>query len=545
MDGMVRKEIEFNPLRVRRSINKAKTQDAITTTNDDNNNNNNNNIEKNVRIERTIKAYVVGGKDVLKTWLRSSHVVLLLPNEQNFKAKSIRILADEVAFNTQAIVVVPDIYRSFCFHDDNPNTNNDSTNKENNYENNVYTEENANNGNGSKKTKKREKFSLHECETLEDFFSNQDEETIFDDVVSTLRFCFFQFDTKTFSFLGLGCGGATALQTTVDLNDIANVCKINEIENILLLNNETNIKKKKNSSSVDSEEEVFKFENILNDDKKIKTFLKNNDEIKKIVASNVLFNDSSSNNKYSLKNNKNRKLELNFVDTTIDIDDFDDDNNYHDDNDDKKEKSNKKEKKEKSIIDDAAYDLFSKTFDDEYLNKIKKNKNKNSFEDEIEVLENDPLFNNNNNEKKNFFEKTYIENNNNNNNNSDDDDSEIEDEFFLKNIENNSNSSSNNNNIEKKKNNNNDEMDIENEVVNEFKLLFSSSERAKKNKLISNFSTVALKDFENLIPKSLAVFNVNNFDAKKIGSFLRTPSFFVFSEKDSFSKKKINSRFFL
>jgi hypothetical protein len=53
MDGLTRREVEFAPLRVRRPQTSSSKQEDK---------------------DSTIKAYVVGGRDVLKTWEKTSAV---------------------------------------------------------------------------------------------------------------------------------------------------------------------------------------------------------------------------------------------------------------------------------------------------------------------------------------------------------------------------------------------------------------------------------------------------------------------------------------
>lgn len=60
MDGMVRKEVDFPPCRVRRLEEIAFKQDQGIN----------------------IRAYVVSGRDVLKVWNKISTVVVLLPDDR-------------------------------------------------------------------------------------------------------------------------------------------------------------------------------------------------------------------------------------------------------------------------------------------------------------------------------------------------------------------------------------------------------------------------------------------------------------------------------
>lgn len=90
MDGLVRREVSF-PL-----VPEALHGNTTVLT------------RKNVV---DVYAYVVGGRDVLRTWeSKRSPVVILLPNEKGWKSKDMRIIADEISFNNQVIVLIPDIH---------------------------------------------------------------------------------------------------------------------------------------------------------------------------------------------------------------------------------------------------------------------------------------------------------------------------------------------------------------------------------------------------------------------------------------------------
>jgi hypothetical protein len=62
-----------------------------------------------------IRGYVVAGMDAMCTWKNDRVAVsIFIPNEFGFEDKKTRILADEIAFNNQQVVIVPDIH---YFHD--------------------------------------------------------------------------------------------------------------------------------------------------------------------------------------------------------------------------------------------------------------------------------------------------------------------------------------------------------------------------------------------------------------------------------------------
>lgn len=159
MDGMVRKEINYPTCRVRRDEALAKLQDR----------------------DVTIRAYVVGGRDVLGLWEKTLAVVVLLPNELGWRSSQIRILADEIAFHHQSIVIVPDIYRG-------------------------YKEDDVLNQIARKSSR------------------------IFDDIVASLYFAKKEYNFKSISLAGVGVGGSLALEASCDLGDIAALAEVKNSE---------------------------------------------------------------------------------------------------------------------------------------------------------------------------------------------------------------------------------------------------------------------------------------------------------------------------
>lgn len=153
MDGLNRKEVSCEPVRVRREDSPAAKREDF---------------------DSQIRAYVVGGRDVLKTWEKTSAVVILLPDSEGegWRARSIRVLADEIAFYHQAIVMVPDIYRGSC-------------------------------GDG----------------VLPSVLRRSDR--IFDDIVSVLRFANIEYEPKSLSLAGVNIGAKFAVDTACDLFDIS------------------------------------------------------------------------------------------------------------------------------------------------------------------------------------------------------------------------------------------------------------------------------------------------------------------------------------
>ena len=65
--------------------------------------------------EDHISAYIVGGRDVMKSWEKTSSLIVLCPDINGWKDKNNRIIADELAFSNQAVVIIPDLYDQNSF----------------------------------------------------------------------------------------------------------------------------------------------------------------------------------------------------------------------------------------------------------------------------------------------------------------------------------------------------------------------------------------------------------------------------------------------
>lgn len=154
MDGMIRKEVGMETFHSRRDEFTAKKQD----------------------LDVKIRGYVVGSKDVLKTWRKHSPIVILLPDiEHGWRSKEARILADEIAFFHASIVLIPDIFRG-------------------------------------------QTSLLGESKTL---FIQRLKDRIFDDVIASLYYLVQEYDSKSISLSGFGLGGGRALEIACDLSDIS------------------------------------------------------------------------------------------------------------------------------------------------------------------------------------------------------------------------------------------------------------------------------------------------------------------------------------
>ena len=151
MDGLTRKIVSFYPTRFFRSKQSAKLQDTVSQGGGE---------------LVTIDAYVVAGNDVLKTWDRQSSAVLLLPGTcegEGWTSKAVRVLADEVAFSNQAVVMVADVFRR--------------------------------------------------CDQSSSL-------TRLDDLLSCIRYLRKELGVKTVSLLGLGEGGGVAMEAACSLQDV-------------------------------------------------------------------------------------------------------------------------------------------------------------------------------------------------------------------------------------------------------------------------------------------------------------------------------------
>jgi len=186
MDGLMRQELLFSTQRVRRSESRARSEDFRKP--DPKKNYQQGKVmtpeEANELREVQIKAYVVGGRDVLRSWERDSSVVILLPDSRNaeagWRSKAIRVLADEISFSIQSIVLVPDI--RYTLEEENA----------------------ANKRMEDNETSRRLNF-----------------ERVFDDIVAAMHFAKIKYESKSISIAGIGRGAGFALEAACDLSDIA------------------------------------------------------------------------------------------------------------------------------------------------------------------------------------------------------------------------------------------------------------------------------------------------------------------------------------
>lgn len=181
MDGLSRREMRFTPITLKRGLlvenvraTESRNEKAVLPE------------DRNIEID----AYIVGGRDVLKTWEKSSTVIILLPDHRGWKNKHNRILADEIAFAIQAIVVVPDIYRGEQFDE-------------------------------VMQADLRSMAPAEESKTLSSWLdATQPSSRVFDDVIGALCFARAEFGSAKgrLGLAGVGVGGGIALGVMADLD---------------------------------------------------------------------------------------------------------------------------------------------------------------------------------------------------------------------------------------------------------------------------------------------------------------------------------------
>lgn len=222
MDGMTRSEIDLPTQNIVRVEAAARSEDIIESS--DLLFSTGSSASRTSSLQRVaIKAYVVGGKDVLKTWVKNSAAIVLLPDEEGWKSKKIRVLADEISFYNQAIVVVPDVYRGLSFNRTfyeegkffNGTTEGDQTE--------ITAQSSA-----SLLQSSVDKSSTVK-DSLDSWQSSQSSRRILDDVVATMKHIYDSFDVKSISLAGVGYGGGRALEIACDLSDIASYAQWREM----------------------------------------------------------------------------------------------------------------------------------------------------------------------------------------------------------------------------------------------------------------------------------------------------------------------------
>ena len=135
-----------------------------------------------------LNAYVVGGRDVLRTWeKRHSPTVIMLPDEKGWKSKNVRIIADEISFANQILVIVPSIE--------------------------VHKDESV--GFVSLSDGEKNVSTMNKKRAL----GNE----LLDRVIATVKYAHTQFDSRVITLSGVGIGGGLALEVATELSTL-NAC---------------------------------------------------------------------------------------------------------------------------------------------------------------------------------------------------------------------------------------------------------------------------------------------------------------------------------
>ena len=228
MDGLSRKETFFHTVRVQRSEAEARKTDLIqlqlspnpffppaasfTHVSSQSSSSAADSTSTQTK-ERMIDAYVVSNRMVLRNWADARYAVVILPSgTDHWRDKDVRVLADQLAFQTHAVVIVPDLYRGQTY---------DS-------ENNVTTDTSENVDSALNKPQ-GQKFLTQDA-----WMQKQDPKRVFDDLVATMAYVRAQHKAQSVAFLGVGEGAGAALEAACDLSDLARLGMYNAIEDKLL-----------------------------------------------------------------------------------------------------------------------------------------------------------------------------------------------------------------------------------------------------------------------------------------------------------------------
>lgn len=131
-------------------------------------------------IDRDLQAYAVSANEVMANWKQSKSAVILLPcKDKNWKSKEMRVLADQLAYRIQSVVLVPNIYR---YKSDA-----------------INTEEAA-------------------------------YKQVFDDVCAWLQFAEVEMYSKAMSLAGVGTGADMALRIAADMHSLSCLHLVNHIK---------------------------------------------------------------------------------------------------------------------------------------------------------------------------------------------------------------------------------------------------------------------------------------------------------------------------
>ncbi len=230
MDGLSRKETSFHTVRMQRTEAEARKTDWIQLqqspdpffppTSSPHNPSSSHSSSSAMGTtssqtkERMIGAYVVSNKMVLRNWADARYAVIVLPSGTDFwRDKDMRVLADHLAFQTHAVVIVPDLYRGQTYSSDTE----------------CFTSGSAEDVENALNMRRGQTFL-----TPTEWRQKQDPKRIFDDLVATIAYVRAQHNVQSVAFLGVGEGAGAALEAACDLGDVARLGMYNAIEDKLL-----------------------------------------------------------------------------------------------------------------------------------------------------------------------------------------------------------------------------------------------------------------------------------------------------------------------
>jgi len=231
MDGLARKETSFAALQ----ITSAATNIPVSKS----------------PPKSSIFAYTVSSKDSLQSWTRKHAAIILLPSEIGWRSKSIRVLADEIAFITQSTVIVPDIYRGDYYSSLGDGEISVASREGIKYLLQAHltdrsaTADSSQSDGGFREYRPTEildpqSYPDSRCSgSMNEWVQTQrsNNRTIFDDIVSAIRFARTEYDAKSISLAGIGYGGGLALEASCFIHDIARSAQLQEIEDAFYSSN--------------------------------------------------------------------------------------------------------------------------------------------------------------------------------------------------------------------------------------------------------------------------------------------------------------------
>lgn len=230
MDGLARKETSFVALHV----TSAATNTPVL----------------NAPPKSSIFAYVVSSKDTLQSWTRKHAAIILLPSEIGWRSKSMRVLADEIAFITQSTVIVPDIYRGSYYSSLGDEEISVASREGVKYLLQAHLQDRGSTADSSQadgdyyrppiEVLDPQSYPDSKCSgSMDEWVQTQrsNNGTIFDDIVSAVRFARTEYDAKSISLAGVGYGGGLALEASCFIHDIARSAQLQEIEDAFYSSN--------------------------------------------------------------------------------------------------------------------------------------------------------------------------------------------------------------------------------------------------------------------------------------------------------------------